>query len=61
MKAGGLFTRPEDFDALSEIKLWAGRTDDGSRSDLDFRRPARRLGGRAERPRQLPGQEVPHV
>jgi ATP-dependent DNA helicase DinG len=37
MKAGGLFTHPDDFDALSQIKLWAGRTDDGSRSDLDFR------------------------
>src|SRR5437588_538266 len=39
VKAGGLFTHPDDFDALSQIKHWAGRTDDGSRSDLDFRPP----------------------
>ncbi len=39
IKAGGLFTRPDDFDALSAVKHWAGRTDDGSRSDLDFRVP----------------------
>ncbi len=27
----------EEFDQLAEIRLWAGRTGDGSRSDLDFR------------------------
>ncbi|MFO0889307.1 MAG: helicase C-terminal domain-containing protein [Isosphaeraceae bacterium] len=31
------FQRQEEFDELAEIKLWAGRTTDGSRSDLDFR------------------------
>ena len=36
-RAGLTFGRPEDFDQLGEIKLWAGQTQDGSRSDLDFR------------------------
>ena len=36
-RAGATFQRPEDFDQLAEIKLWANRTEDGSRSDLDFR------------------------
>jgi ATP-dependent DNA helicase DinG len=36
-RAGATFFRPEDLDQLAEIKLWAGRTDDGSRSDLEFR------------------------
>ncbi len=39
LRAGGMFTHPDDFDSLSQIKQWAGRTDDGSRSDLDFRPP----------------------
>ncbi len=37
MKAGGLFTHPDDFDSLSRIRQWSRQTDDGSRSDLDFR------------------------
>ncbi len=36
-RAGATFIRNEDFDDLAEIGLWAGRTDDGSRSDLDFK------------------------
>src|SRR5438445_7160812 len=36
-RAGSTFGRPEEFDQLGEIKLWAGRTQDGSRSDLDFK------------------------
>ena len=31
------FQKQEEFDQLGEIKLWANRTTDGSRSDLDFR------------------------
>ncbi len=38
-RATGLFGRPEDLDALAEIRFWAARTVDGSRSDLDFRPP----------------------
>jgi ATP-dependent DNA helicase DinG len=37
VRSVGMFIKPEEFDDLAEIKLWAGRTDDGSRSDLDFR------------------------
>ncbi|MBY0395789.1 MAG: DEAD/DEAH box helicase, partial [Thermoleophilia bacterium] len=33
----GLLSRPEEFDQFAEVRLWTGRTDDGSRSDLDFR------------------------
>ena len=36
-RAGASFTAPEDFDQLAEIRLWAGQTSDGSRSDLDFK------------------------
>ena len=36
-RAGGLLTRPEDLDDLASVKIWAGGTEDGSRSDLDFR------------------------
>src|SRR4051812_41173341 len=36
-RAGASFTAPEDFDQLAKIKMWAGSTVDGSRSDLDFR------------------------
>ncbi len=36
-RAGATFGRPEEFDQLGEIKLWSGRTRDGSRSDLDFK------------------------
>ena len=36
-RAGATFGTPEEFDQLAEIQLWAGRTADGSRSDLDFR------------------------
>ncbi len=35
-RAGGTFQRQEEFDQLGEIRLWANRTTDGSRSDLDF-------------------------
>ena len=33
----GLFQQPEEFDQLATIRMWSGRTADGSRSDLDFR------------------------
>jgi ATP-dependent DNA helicase DinG len=36
-RAQGTFIRQEEFDQLGEIKLWANRTNDGSRSDLDFK------------------------
>ena len=32
-----LFQRPEEFDQLAALRFWANRTNDGSRSDLDFR------------------------
>ncbi len=31
------FNKAEEFDQLAEIRLWAGKTEDGTRSDLDFR------------------------
>jgi len=36
-RAMNTFQKQEEFDQLGEIRLWAGRTSDGSRSDLDFR------------------------
>jgi ATP-dependent DNA helicase DinG len=36
-RAGLTFGRPDEFDQIGEIKLWAGQTQDGSRSDLDFK------------------------
>jgi ATP-dependent DNA helicase DinG len=36
-RAGATFPSPDDIDQLAQIRLWAGRTEDGSRSDLDFR------------------------
>lgn len=36
-RAGATFGTADEFDQLAEIRLWAGRTGDGSRSDLDFR------------------------
>jgi ATP-dependent DNA helicase DinG len=36
-RAEGTFIKQEEFDQLGEIKVWAGKTNDGSRSDLDFR------------------------
>lgn len=36
-RATATFQRPEELDQLAELKLWSGRTEDGSRSDLDFR------------------------
>ena len=32
-----LFQRPEETDQLATIRMWSRRTQDGSRSDLDFR------------------------
>ena len=32
-----LFQRPEEMDQLATIRMWSRRTQDGSRSDLDFR------------------------
>jgi ATP-dependent DNA helicase DinG len=36
-RASGSFQSQEEFDQLVEIKMWSGRTTDGTRSDLDFR------------------------
>jgi ATP-dependent DNA helicase DinG len=36
-RAGATFQKEEEFDQLTRVRLWAGRTPDGSRSDLDFR------------------------
>jgi ATP-dependent DNA helicase DinG len=36
-RAGSIFQAAEEYDQLSEVRSWAGRTGDGSRSDLDFR------------------------
>ncbi len=36
-RAGSTFQHPDDFDQLSQIRMWAGATTDGSRSDLDFK------------------------
>lgn len=36
-RAGASFHQPEEFDQLSAIRLWAGQTRDGSRSDLSFK------------------------
>jgi ATP-dependent DNA helicase DinG len=36
-RASALFQQHEEFNQLAEIRLWAERTDDGSRSDLEFR------------------------
>ncbi len=30
------FSSQEEFDQIAEIRFWAGQTQDGSRSDLDF-------------------------
>ncbi len=60
-RAGGTFQRQEEFDQLGEIKLWANRTSDGSRSDLEFRRASQRLGRRPERERKLPGPRLPET
>ncbi|MGE3817909.1 MAG: ATP-dependent DNA helicase, partial [Isosphaeraceae bacterium] len=32
-----LFSSPSDLDQFAEIRLWGGRTSDGSKADLDFR------------------------
>ncbi len=36
-RAGASFNDPEDFRHLDRLKKWAGKTEDGSRSDLDFK------------------------
>jgi ATP-dependent DNA helicase DinG len=36
-RAGSIFHNPDDFDQLAKIRHWARETDDGTRSDLDFR------------------------
>jgi ATP-dependent DNA helicase DinG len=36
-RANAVFQYSEEFDQLSEIKLWAGQTKDGTRSDLNLR------------------------
>ncbi|WP_206108099.1 ATP-dependent DNA helicase [Paludisphaera soli] len=36
-RAGSTFHKPEEFDQLAEMRFWAGKTQDGTRSDLDFK------------------------
>ncbi len=36
-RLSAIFQRPEEFDEIAELKMWAMRTNDGSRSDLNFR------------------------
>jgi len=36
-RAGASFTKEDEFDQLAAVRLWAGRTGDGSRADLDFK------------------------
>lgn len=36
-RAGSTFQNPDDLDQLTRVRLWAGSTTDGSRSDLDFK------------------------
>jgi ATP-dependent DNA helicase DinG len=36
-RQNSILQRPEEFDQLATIRMWSGRTKDGSRSDLDFR------------------------
>ena len=36
-RAGSTFALPDELDQLATLKLWTGQTEDGSRSDLDFR------------------------
>lgn len=36
-RAGATFQKDEEFEQLTSIRLWSGKTTDGSRSDLDFR------------------------
>ncbi|MEO6807642.1 MAG: helicase C-terminal domain-containing protein [Isosphaeraceae bacterium] len=36
-RAGSIFHNPDDFDQLAKVQSWARETDDGTRSDLDFR------------------------
>ncbi len=36
-RAGAVFSKEEEFDQLTDIRFWANRTEDGSRSDLDFK------------------------
>ena len=36
-RQGSLFQRVEESDQLSTVRMWSGRTTDGSRSDLSFR------------------------
>lgn len=36
-RAGATFQKDEEFEQLTALRLWAGRTGDGSKADLDFR------------------------
>jgi ATP-dependent DNA helicase DinG len=36
-RAAATFQHPEEFEHLAKLQAWAGTTQDGSRSDLDFR------------------------
>lgn len=36
-RAGSTFSKPEEFDQLAAMKMWATNTRDGTRSDLDFK------------------------
>lgn len=36
-RAGGLLQKQEELDQLGALRIWGGRTEDGSRADLDFK------------------------
>ena len=36
-RSGATFQKEEEFEHLTSIRLWSGKTTDGSRSDLDFK------------------------
>ena len=36
-RAASTFHKPEEFDQLAEMRIWASQTQDGTRSDLDFK------------------------
>jgi ATP-dependent DNA helicase DinG len=36
-RQGAIFQHAQEHDQLATIRMWSGRTDDGSRSDLDYR------------------------
>ena len=59
-RAGATFQKQEEFDQLAEIRLWAGRTSDGTPVRPRLPAPAGSVWDAvAERERQLPGPRLP--